>query len=82
MSVEHITLTTLQSAKVYAAAIASLPLGLVAFAVGKVFVTLLQSVARNPAARDKLFPIGMLGFALTEAVGLFCLTVVFLILFS
>lgn len=68
--------------KVIAAALAAFPLGLVALAVGKVFVTMIEAIARNPSARDKIFPIGMIGFALTEAIALFILTVVFLILFA
>lgn len=71
-----------QSAKVIAAAVAALPLGLIGLAVGKIFTTLIQSIARNPSARDKIFTIGILGFALTEAVALFSLTVVFLILYT
>jgi F-type H+-transporting ATPase subunit c len=43
---------------------------------------MIASVARNPAARDTVFPIGILGFALTEAVALFALLISFLILFT
>jgi F-type H+-transporting ATPase subunit c len=71
-----------QFAKVFAAAIAALPLAAVAFAVGKIFTTLIDSIARNPSVRDKVYNIGILGFALTEAVGLFALLVVFLILYA
>ncbi len=71
----------IMAAKVLSAAIASLSLGLVGVSVGKIFTTLIESIARNPAARDKVFSVGILGFALTEAVALFALLVVFLILF-
>jgi F-type H+-transporting ATPase subunit c len=71
-----------QSEKVLSAALATLPLGFVGLAVGNIFTTLVQSVARNPSARDKVFVIGILGFALTEAVALFSLLVSFLILYS
>lgn len=77
-SVLHIV----QSSKAFAAAIATLPLACVGLAVGKIFTTLIESIARNPAARDKVFVIGILGFALTEAVALFALVVVFLILYT
>jgi F0F1-type ATP synthase membrane subunit c/vacuolar-type H+-ATPase subunit K len=70
------------SSKAFAAAIASLSLGLVGLAVGKIFTTLIESIARNPSVRDKVYNIGILGFALTEAVALFALLVVFLILYS
>ncbi|MEC8851886.1 MAG: F0F1 ATP synthase subunit C, partial [Pseudomonadota bacterium] len=46
------------------------------------FSTLVASIARNPAARDQVFGIGMLGFALTEAVALFALLIAFIILFA
>ena len=36
----------------------------------------------NPAAQSKVFPVGILGFAMTEAVALFALLVAFLILFA
>ena len=70
------------SSKAFAAAIASLSLGLVGLAVGKIFTTLIESIARNPSVRDKVYNIGILGFALTEAVALFALLVLFLILYS
>ena len=70
------------SSKAFAAAITSLSLGLVGLAVGKIFTTLIDAIARNPSVRDKVYNIGILGFALTEAVALFALLVVFLILYS
>lgn len=83
MSVDSTTLIEgIQVAKVYAAAIASLSLGVVGLAVGKIFTTLIDAIARNPSARDKIFTVGILGFALTEAVALFALLVVFLIMYS
>lgn len=68
--------------KYIAAALAVLPLSVIGFAVGKIFSTLIESVSRNPSARDKLVPLAILGFAVTEAVALFCLLIAFLILFS
>ena len=50
--------------------------------IGNIFATMVSSVARNPSARDAVFPIGILGFALTEAVALFALLIAFLILFT
>ena len=50
--------------------------------IGILFANLITSVGRNPAVQPKLFPISMLGFALTEAVGLFALLIAFLILFT
>ena len=44
--------------------------------------SLVSSIARNPAARDQVFGIGMLGFALTEAVALYALLIAFLVLYA
>jgi F-type H+-transporting ATPase subunit c len=49
--------------------------------VGIVFGSLLIAIARNPFLRDELFKYAILGFALTEAVGLLGLMMAFLILF-
>lgn len=37
---------------------------------------------RNPSLKQQLFSYAILGFALSEAMGLFCLMVAFLILFA
>jgi F-type H+-transporting ATPase subunit c len=50
--------------------------------VGIVFGALVFSLARNPSEEQRLFKYAMLGFALTEAVGLLALMMAFLILFS
>ncbi|KAG7282224.1 hypothetical protein CRUP_038392 [Coryphaenoides rupestris] len=39
-------------------------------------------VAGNPSLKQQLFSYAILGFALSEAMGLFCLMVAFLILFA
>jgi F-type H+-transporting ATPase subunit c len=54
----------------------------VGIGIGNIFASMVSSVARNPGARDAVFPIGILGFALTEAVALFALLIAFLILFT
>lgn len=50
--------------------------------VGVVFGSLVFGLSRNPAEEARLFKYAMLGFALTEAVGLLALMMAFLILFS
>lgn len=70
------------AAKALGAGIAVLALAGVGIAIGNIFSTLIASIARNPAARDQMFGIGILGFALTEAVALFALLISFLILFT
>jgi F-type H+-transporting ATPase subunit c len=49
--------------------------------VGIVFGSLILSIARNPTMKGELFRYAILGFALTEAVGLLALMMAFLILF-
>ncbi len=71
-----------EAAKMIGAGIAVLPLFGVGLGIGKIFSTLIESVARNPEARKDVFSIGILGFALTEAVALFALLIAFLILFK
>ncbi|HYD99630.1 MAG TPA: F0F1 ATP synthase subunit C [Alphaproteobacteria bacterium] len=71
-----------EAAKFIGAGLAVFALFGVGLGIGNIFSTLISSVARNPASRDQVFPIGILGFALTEAVALFALLIAFLILFG
>ena len=50
--------------------------------IGNIFSALVTAIARNPAARNEVFGIGILGFALTEAIALFALVVALLLLFA
>ncbi|MCX8502284.1 MAG: ATP synthase subunit C family protein [Alphaproteobacteria bacterium] len=70
------------AAKMIGAGIAVLALHGVGIGLGNIFASMVTAVARNPSARDTVFPIGILGFALTEAVALFALLIAFLILFA
>ncbi|XP_043852994.1 ATP synthase F(0) complex subunit C1, mitochondrial-like [Dromiciops gliroides] len=49
--------------------------------IGTVFGSLIIGYARNPSLKQQLFH-AILGFALSEAMGLFCLMVAFLIFFA
>ncbi len=71
-----------EAAKMIGAGLAVLPLFGVGLGIGSIFSTLIGSVARNPEARKDVFPLAILGFALTEAVALFALLIAFLILFK
>ena len=71
-----------QSAKYLGAGLAVIALMGVGVGIGNIFSALVTTVGRNPASRDIVFPIGILGFALTEAVALFALLIAFLILFT
>ncbi|MBV8912419.1 MAG: F0F1 ATP synthase subunit C [Acetobacteraceae bacterium] len=70
------------AAKALGAGLAVIALAGVGVGIGSIFSSMVASVARNPSARDAVFPIGILGFALTEAVALFALLIAFLILFT
>jgi F-type H+-transporting ATPase subunit c len=50
--------------------------------IGVIFAGFLVAYARNPREEKKLFSYALLGFALTEAIALFGLMIVFLILFG
>ena len=71
-----------EAAKMLGAGIAVIARMGVGVGIGNIFSTVVSAIARNPAARDQVFGIGMLGFALTEAVALFALLIAFIILFA
>lgn len=50
--------------------------------IGTVFGNLIIGYARNPSLKQQLFTYAILGFAISEAMGLFCLMMAFLILFG
>jgi len=50
--------------------------------IGTVFGSLIIGYARNPSLKQQLFSYAILGFALSEAMGLFCLMMSFLLLFA
>jgi len=50
--------------------------------IGSVFGSLVIGYARNPSLKQQLFSYAILGFALSEAMGLFCLMMAFLLLFA
>lgn len=50
--------------------------------IGSVFGSLVIGYARNPSLKGQLFSFALLGFALSEAMGLFCLMMAFLLLFA
>ena len=72
----------LTSAKLIAAGLATIGLAGVGAGIGQVFGSLVEGIARNPQEKDELFRNAILGFALTEAIALFCLMMAFLMLFT
>jgi F0F1-type ATP synthase membrane subunit c/vacuolar-type H+-ATPase subunit K len=71
----------LEAARMIGAGLAVFALMGVGIGIGNIFSSLIESISRNPSSRDQVFPVGILGFALTEAVALFALLIAFLILF-
>src|SRR4029077_17407502 len=70
------------AAKMIGAGLAAIGVAGAGVGIGNIFASLVSSIARNPAARDQVFGIGMLGFALTEAVALYALLIAFLVLYA
>ena len=68
--------------KVIGAGLATVALAGAGVGVGLVFAALIIGYARNPSLKEQLFNYTILGFALTEAVGLFALMMAFLILYA
>ncbi len=77
-----LTESIMQAGKVIGAGLATIGLAGSGVGVGVVFSGLLLGLSRNPGARGMLFGYAILGFALTEAVGLLALMMAFLILFT
>jgi F-type H+-transporting ATPase subunit c len=72
----------LQSAKMIGAGAATSGLIGAGAGIGIVFGALILGYARNPQLQKSLFSYAILGFALTEAIGLLALMMAFLILFT
>nr|CAA28961.1 unnamed protein product [Saccharomyces cerevisiae] len=70
------------AAKYIGAGISTIGLLGVGIGIAIVFAALINGVSRNPSIKDTVFPMAILGFALSEATGLFCLMVSFLLLFG
>jgi len=74
-------LKKMQAGKLIGAGLATIGLVGAGAGVGIVFGSLILATSRNPSLRAELFRLAILGFALTEAVGLLALMMAFLILF-
>lgn len=71
----------LQVAKIIGTGIATVGLAGAGIGIGLVFGALILGVARNPSLRAQLFSYAILGFAFSEATGLFALMMAFLLLY-
>ena len=72
----------LQAAKYIGAGLATIGLAGAGVGIGIVFSALVIGISRNPSLKDEMFRMAILGFALTEAIALFVLMIVFLLLFA
>jgi len=79
---EQLIQTLLISAKNIGSGLATIGLVGAGAGAGIVFGCLLIATSRNPKLQDAFFRLALLGFALTEAVGLLALMMAFLILFG
>lgn len=68
--------------RLVAAGLATISIAGAGVGIGTLFSGFLTALAKNPPIENKLFTYALLGFALTEAIALFGLMVVFLILFA
>jgi F-type H+-transporting ATPase subunit c len=71
----------LPSSQIYRTGLATIGLAGAGVGIGTVFGALV-GISRNPSLKDELFKMAILGFALTEAIALFALMIVFLLLFA
>lgn len=69
------------AAKLIGAGIATFGMGLAGIGVGIIFGLYLQGALRNPAAAASQRPNLILGFAVTEALGIFSFLVALILLF-
>ena len=76
-----ITLQMIEAARLIGTGIATTGLTGAGIGIGTVFGALILGVARNPSLRGQLFSYAILGFAFSEATGLFALMMSFLILY-
>jgi F-type H+-transporting ATPase subunit c len=71
----------LEAAKIIGAGAATIGVAGTGAGVGTVFGSLIIGYARNPSLKQQLFTYAILGFALSEAIALFALMIVLMILF-
>ena len=81
MNTEYIN-GILTASKNVGAGLATIGLAGAGAGIGIVFAGLMLSFGRNPSLKNELFGYAILGFALSEATGLFALMVAFLVLFG
>jgi len=68
--------------KLVGAGLATIALAGAALGIGVIFASLINGISRNPSLRRELFNMAILGFALTEAMGLFALMMALILLYA
>jgi F-type H+-transporting ATPase subunit c len=71
----------LQASKIIGSGLATTGLIGAGIGIGIVFGALILGVSRNPSLRGQLFNYAVIGFAFSEATGLFALMMAFLLLY-
>ena len=69
-------------AKIIGAGLATIGMIGAGVGVGTVFGSLILGTSRNPSLKSDLLSFAILGFALAEATGLFCLMIAFFLLYA
>lgn len=72
----------LEEFKTLGAGCATIALGGCGTGIGFIFGGFLGAVSRNPSLTTTLFTYAIIGFAFTEAIALFAIMIVFLILYG
>ncbi len=72
----------IETIKILSAALALLPITGIGLALGMIFKSFNEAVSRNPSVQAPLFGTLIFGFAVTEALAIFCLGISLLILFG
>lgn len=72
----------LMAAKLIGAGLATIALGGTSIGIGIVFGALITGTSRNPSLKGELFNTAILGFALSEAMGLFAFMMALLFLYA
>lgn len=72
----------LEAAKLIAAGLAAFGLIGAGIGVGNVWASYITAISRNPSSKEDIGAFIWIGFAVTEAVGLFALIIAFIALFG
>jgi F-type H+-transporting ATPase subunit c len=70
-----------QAMKFIAAGCMAIGMAGAAIGVGNIFSALVNAISRNPSAENKLVKQALIGAGMAEAMGVFSLVVVFIIIF-